>query len=212
MAVHMAACMAVPPPAWPPALPSRTFVLVLVLVLVLGDSAIGDANGALGRGRFWATAPPPSAPFRFPNPSCSRMAAACELACRIHRRQTPGSSVSCMSAPWPAAKIRFSELLRRLSSCRSSATQKSATALLQSCSEVIGVELFLTPVPEFSVVFRFRAYSRRHETEPESISPQDVLRQRGRRARWLLRDGAVQRESAVQRVTKIGILECGPSL
>ena len=67
--------MAVPPPA----LPSRTFVLVLVLVLVLGDSAIGDANGALGRGRFWATAPPPSAPFRFPNPSCSRMAAACEL-------------------------------------------------------------------------------------------------------------------------------------
>ena len=38
--VHMAACMAVPPPAWPPALPSRTFVLVLVLVLVLGDSAI----------------------------------------------------------------------------------------------------------------------------------------------------------------------------
>jgi len=45
--VHMAACMAVPPPAWPPALPSRTFVLVLVLVLVLGDSAIGDANGAL---------------------------------------------------------------------------------------------------------------------------------------------------------------------
>ena len=77
--VHMAACMAVPPPAWPPALPSRTFVLVLVLVLVLGDSAIGDANGALGRGRFWATAPPPSAPFRFPNPSCSRMAAACEL-------------------------------------------------------------------------------------------------------------------------------------
>ena len=69
--VHMAACMAVPPPAWPPALPSRTFVLVVVLVLVLGDSAIGDANGALGRGRFWATAPPPSAPFRFPNPSCS---------------------------------------------------------------------------------------------------------------------------------------------
>ena len=48
MAVHMAACMAVPPPAWPPALPSRTFVLVVVLVLVLGDSAIGDANGALG--------------------------------------------------------------------------------------------------------------------------------------------------------------------
>ena len=71
--VHMAACMAVPPPARPPALPSRTFVLVLVLVLVLGDSAIGDANGALGRGRFWATAPPPSAPFRFPNPSCSRI-------------------------------------------------------------------------------------------------------------------------------------------
>ena len=74
------------------------------------------------------------------------------------------------------------------------------------------VELFLTSVPEFSVVFRFRAYSRRHETEPESISPQDVLRQRGRRARWLLRDGAVQRESAVQRVTKIGILERGRSL
>ena len=46
--VHMAACMAVPPPAWPPALPSRTFVLVLVLVLVLGDSAIGGANDALG--------------------------------------------------------------------------------------------------------------------------------------------------------------------
>ena len=65
--VHMAACMAVPPPAWPPALPSRTFVLVLVLVLVLGDSAIGDANGALGQGRFWVMAPPPSAPFRFPN-------------------------------------------------------------------------------------------------------------------------------------------------
>ena len=42
--VHMAACMAVPPPAWPPALPSRTFVLVLVLVLVLGDSAIGHAG------------------------------------------------------------------------------------------------------------------------------------------------------------------------
>ena len=63
------------------------------------------------------------------------------------------------------------------------------------------------PVPEFSVVFRFRAYSRRHETEPESISPQDVLRPGGRRARWLLRDGAVQRQSAVQRVAKIGILE-----
>ena len=42
--------MAVPPPAWPPALPSRTFVLVVVLVLVLGDSAIGDANGALDQG------------------------------------------------------------------------------------------------------------------------------------------------------------------
>ena len=42
--VHMAACMAVPPPAWPPALPSRTFVLVLVLVLVLGDSAIRPAG------------------------------------------------------------------------------------------------------------------------------------------------------------------------
>ena len=66
-------------------------------------------------------------------------------------------------------------------------------------------------VPEFSVVFRFRAYSRRHETEPESISPQDVLRPGGRRARWLLRDGAVQRQSAVQRVAKIGILERGPS-
>ena len=86
--VHMAACMAVPPPAWPPALPSRTFVLVLVLVLVLGDSAIGDANGALGRGRFWATAPPPSAPFRFPNPSCSRMAAACEFA-SVHDALVP---------------------------------------------------------------------------------------------------------------------------
>ena len=48
MAVEWAVVhMAVPPPA----LPSRTFVLVLVLVLVLGDSAIGDANGALGRGR-----------------------------------------------------------------------------------------------------------------------------------------------------------------
>ena len=68
------------------------------------------------------------------------------------------------------------------------------------------------PVPEFSVVFRFRAYSRRHETEPESISPQDVLRPGGRRARWLLRDGAVQRQSAVQRVAKIGILERGRSL
>ena len=78
--------MAVPPPA----LPSRTFVLVLVLVLVLGDSAIGGANDALGQGRVWVMAPPPSAPFRFPNPSCSRMAAACEFACRIHRRQTPG--------------------------------------------------------------------------------------------------------------------------
>ena len=55
--------MAVPPPA----LPSRTFVLVLVLVLVLGDSAIGGANDALGQGRFWVMAPPPSAPFRFPN-------------------------------------------------------------------------------------------------------------------------------------------------
>ena len=74
------------------------------------------------------------------------------------------------------------------------------------------MELFLTSVPEFSVVFRFRAYSRRHETEPESISPQDVLRPGGRRARWLLRDGAVQRQSAVQRVAKIGILERGPSL
>ena len=59
------------------------------------------------------------------------------------------------------------------------------------------------PVPEFSVVFRFRAYSRRHGTEPESISPQDVLRPGGRRARWFLRDGAVQRQSAVQRVAKI---------
>ena len=67
-------------------------------------------------------------------------------------------------------------------------------------------------VPEFSVVFRFRAYSRRHETEPESISPQDVLRPGGRRARWLLRDGAVQRQSAVQRVAKIGILERGHRL
>ena len=55
-------------------------------------------------------------------------------------------------------------------------------------------------VPEFSVVFRFRAYSRRHETKPEGIPPQDVLRPGGRRARWLLRDGAVQRQSAVQRV------------
>ena len=66
------------------------------------------------------------------------------------------------------------------------------------------------PLPEFSVIFRFRAYSRRHETEPESISPQDVLRPGGRRARWLLRDGAVQRQSALQRVAKIGILERGP--
>ena len=91
--VHMAACMAVPPPAWPPALPSRTFVLVVVLVLVLGDSAIGDANGALGRGRFWATAPPPSAPFRFPNPSCSRTTAG---------RQNPN----------------FDRLVRQLQGCR----------------------------------------------------------------------------------------------
>ena len=68
-------------------------------------------------------------------------------------------------------------------------------------------------LPEFSVVFRFRAYSRRHETEPESISPQDVLRPGGRRARWLLRDGAVQRQSAVQRVAKIGIFsKCSPGL
>ena len=67
-------------------------------------------------------------------------------------------------------------------------------------------------VPEISDVFRFRAYSRRHETKPEGIPPQDVLRPGGRRARWLLRDGAVQRQSAVQRVAKIGILERGPSL
>ena len=57
------------------------------------------------------------------------------------------------------------------------------------------------PLPEFSVVFRFRAYSRRHETEPESISPQDVLRPGGRRARWLLRDGAVQRPWSVSCAT-----------
>jgi hypothetical protein len=74
------------------------------------------------------------------------------------------------------------------------------------------------PVPELSVVLRFRAYSRRHETEPSCIiPPQDFLRPGGRRARWssqvptlhtkrrarwLLRDGAVgravQRQSAVQ--------------
>ena len=52
------------------------------------------------------------------------------------------------------------------------------------------------PVPELSVVLRFRAYSRRHETEPSCIiPPQDFLRPGGRRARWLLRDGAVQRQS-----------------
>ena len=70
---------------------------MLVLVLVPGDSAIGR-NGALGQGRFWVMAPPPPAPFRFPSPSCFRVAAACELACRIHRRQAPGSSVSCILA------------------------------------------------------------------------------------------------------------------
>ena len=69
-----------------------------VLVLVLDDSTIGDANGAVEQERFWAMAPPPPAPFRFTSPSCFRMVAACELACRIHRRQTPGSSLSCMSA------------------------------------------------------------------------------------------------------------------
>ena len=46
----------------------------------------------------------------------------------------------------------------------------------------------------------------------EGIPPQDLLRPGGRRARWLLRDVAVQRQSAVQRATKIGILERGPSL
>ena len=39
-----------------------------------------------------------------------------------------------------------------------------------------------------------------------------ALRQGGRRARWLLRDGAVQRQPALQRVAKIGILERGRSL
>ena len=63
--VHMAACMAVPPPAWPPALPSRTFVLVVVLVLVLGDSAIGDANGALDQGCLQAAVYLYSSPFKY---------------------------------------------------------------------------------------------------------------------------------------------------
>ncbi len=108
------------------------------------------------------------------------------------------------------------------------------------------------PVPEFSVVFRFRAYSRRYETEPERAfhrkmcSGQEVAGHAGFFLIFmillLLRDGAffffipwkptdtrprdrcgraqlvllpslaVQRQSAVQRVAKIGILERGPSL
>ena len=170
--VHMAACMAVPPPAWPPALPSRTFVLVVVLVLVLGDSAIGDANGALGRGRFWATAPPPSAPFRFPNPSCSRMAAACEFACRIHRRQTPGSSVSCMRGNSPRKCFYHGGSAKpELRSASAAAarrcedgtgpqanfeTARSFVAGDDDEQALCGAE---ASVPEFSVVFRFRAYS-----------------------------------------------------
>ena len=71
---------AVPSP--PLALPSAP---APVLVLVLDDSTIGDANGALEQERFWVMAPPPPAPFRFPSPSCFRMVAACELACRIHQ-------------------------------------------------------------------------------------------------------------------------------
>ena len=93
MLVVAAGHAAVPSPSL--ALPSAP---VLVLVLVLDDSIIGDANGAVGQERFWAMAmamaPPPPAPFRFPSPSCFRMVAACELACRIHRSQTPGSSLS----------------------------------------------------------------------------------------------------------------------
>ena len=128
MLVVAAVHAAVPSP--PLALPSAP---AAVLVLVLDDSAIGDANGALEQERFWVMAPPPPAPFRFPCPSCSRMVAACEFACRIHRRQTPGSLVSCMSASWPASKIRSSESLRRLSCYRWSAAQKSARALPIFC-------------------------------------------------------------------------------
>ena len=74
MLVVAAGHAAVPPPSL--ALPSAP---VLVLVLVLDDPTMGDANGALGQGRFWAMAPPPPAPFRFPSPSCFRMVAACML-------------------------------------------------------------------------------------------------------------------------------------
>ena len=70
MLVVAAGHAAVPPPSL--ALPSAP-------VLVLDDPTIGDANGALGQERFWAMAPPPPAPFRFPSPSCFRMVAACML-------------------------------------------------------------------------------------------------------------------------------------
>ena len=61
MLVVAAGHAAVPSPSL--ALPSAP---VLVLVLVLDDSIIGDANGAVGQGRFWAMAlamapPPPAA-------------------------------------------------------------------------------------------------------------------------------------------------------
>ena len=51
MLVVAAGHAAVPSPSL--ALPSAP---VLVLVLVLDDSIIGDANGAVGQGRFWAMA------------------------------------------------------------------------------------------------------------------------------------------------------------
>ena len=72
MLVVAAGHAAVPSPSL--ALPSAP-----VLVLVLDDSAIGDANGAVEQERFWAMAPPPPAPFRFPSPSCSRMVAAAHV-------------------------------------------------------------------------------------------------------------------------------------
>ena len=176
-----------------------------------GDSAIGDANGALEQERFWVMAPPPPAPFRFPSPSCSRMVAACEFACRIHRRQTPGSSVSCMRGNSPRKCFYHGGSAKpelRSASAAAARRCKDGTGPQADCktsrSFVAGDDDEQArggaeaPGPEFSVVFRFRAYSRRHETEPESISPQDVLRPGGRRARWLLRDGAVQRQSAVR--------------
>ena len=74
---------------------------------------------------------------------------------------------------------------------------------------------FLTAFCDYRPVFLHgnSALTLLHESEPEGIPPQDFLRPGDRRARWLLRGGAVQRQSAVQRVAKIcRISERGPSL